>query len=69
MKEKFCLKLTLAKKGDIRETLAFEKIGEGGGQVTAETVPLETKLLLIRVHNVTLLPDPVTFATPLALAL
>lgn len=61
--------LTLAEKGDIRETLAFEEIRESRGQVTAETVPLEAKLLL-RVHNAAPRADPVTFdATPVAAAL
>lgn len=52
--------LTLAEKRDIREALVFEEIRERGGQIAAETVPLEAKLLLVGLHNTTL--RPVTFA-------
>ena len=56
-------RLTLAEQGDIRETLAFEEIGESRGEVAAEAVPLEAELLLVRVHDATPRADPVTFAT------
>lgn len=43
--------LTITKKSYVCEALGLEEVAESRGQVAAETVPFQAKLLVLRIHS------------------